>query len=43
MTISTHQYRKAYAVAKSIPYRANKRPAILFWCKCVREMLQAGS
>ena len=40
MTIHTPEYRRAYAVAKSIPARTNKRPAILFWCKCAKEMLK---
>lgn len=38
-TVETSEYKKAYAVAKSIPHRTNKRPAILFWCKCAKEML----
>jgi len=39
-TIETPQYRKAYAVACSIKARTNKRPAIMYWCQCAKEMLR---
>jgi len=42
MTINTPEYLRCYAVAKSIPSRKNKRPAILFWFKCAKKMLKAS-
>lgn len=41
-TTQSPEYRKAFAVAKSIPTRKNKRPAILFWCQCAKEMIIKG-
>jgi hypothetical protein len=40
MTIGTPEYRKAYAIAKSIPKRKNKRAAILYLCQCWKAMLK---
>jgi hypothetical protein len=34
-------FRKTYAIAKQIPYRANKRLAILAWCKLAKEAIKA--
>lgn len=33
------KYRKAYAIAKTIGKRKDKRKAILFLCQCWKEML----
>ena len=42
LTTQTPEYRRAYAVAKAIKARKNKIPAILFLCKCLREMLKVA-
>ncbi|HET8686033.1 MAG TPA: hypothetical protein VFM18_05135 [Methanosarcina sp.] len=32
-------FRKAYAIAKAIPKRKNKRLAILAWCEAAKEAI----
>ena len=34
-------FRQAYAIAKQIPKRANKRLAILAWCRAVKSAIKA--
>lgn len=39
-TSQSAAYKKAYAVAKSIPKHKNKRAAIRYWCLCAKAMLK---
>ena len=32
-------FKQAYAIAKAIPKRKNKRKAILGWCKVVKQAI----
>ena len=33
------KFYQSYAIAKSIPFRVNKRAAILAWCEAVKKAI----